>query len=107
MPKQQSITTLILVIKFPKIKLIGKKPNTKFINVAEFLFKKEFSINIVKIITSTILMSFILIFTIDRIYILGPIISLILLIIIGLCVYFAGLFLMGVYKKSDITSLGF
>jgi putative peptidoglycan lipid II flippase len=71
------------------------------------IFKKEFSINIIKIITSTILMSFILIFTIDRIYILGPIIALILLIIIGLCVYFAGLFLMGVYKKSDITSLGF
>ena len=71
------------------------------------IFKKEFSINIIKIITSTILMSFILIFTIDRIYILGPIIALILLIIIGLCVYFAGLFLMGVYKKSDITRLGF
>ena len=43
-PKTQNNTKLMFVIKFPKIKLIGKKPKTRFINKIEsiekfFLFK--------------------------------------------------------------------
>ena len=43
-PKQQNIIRLIFVIKFPKIKLIGKKEKTRLVNKIEltlkiFLFK--------------------------------------------------------------------
>ena len=50
-PKQQNSKVFILVIKFPKIKLIGKKAKTRFINKIEsienfFLFKLVILFNI-------------------------------------------------------------
>ena len=36
-PKQQNSTRLIFVIKFPRIKLIGKKAKTRFVNKIELI----------------------------------------------------------------------
>ena len=38
-PKQQNSKIFILVIKFPKIKLIGKKAKTIFVNKTELMLK--------------------------------------------------------------------
>ena len=38
-PKQQNSKVFILVIKFPKIKLIGKKAKTIFVNKTELILK--------------------------------------------------------------------
>ena len=39
MPKIQNNTRLVFVMKFPKIKLIGKKANVRFVNKVKFILK--------------------------------------------------------------------
>ena len=48
-PKQQNNKILIFIIKFPKIKLIGKKPKTIFVNKTE-LKLNFFSLRIIIIL---------------------------------------------------------
>ena len=38
-PKIQNNTRLMFIIKFPKIKLIGKKANVRFVNKVKFILK--------------------------------------------------------------------
>ena len=49
MPKQQNIKIFKLIMKFPKIKLIGKKAKTKFVNALELVvIFSEIILNFIK-----------------------------------------------------------
>ena len=81
---------IIIFVKLRRLKLI--------------LINMQIFTEIIKIIFSSLMMLLIIKMLIDNIYFLYPVISLSIFVFVGMISYMLCLFLMGVYRKSDIKA---